>query len=196
MRALPTVILSSTREELLAQIDSVHFELIEFYRQVPADLMLTSADPDGWSVMKNMRHIISTNRYMAAYIGMPAFLLRFFGRPPRELPGLADMRVTNRPHVLDHGCYHAGRLCSEHRRERALAGIARSAEILKEAVRRRTEEELDRFRGPFGGMSLRLFVHFVLKHNVYHSGVVRARLKEEAELTATLGLDAARGLPH
>lgn len=192
MRALPTVVFSPTREDLLAQIDSVHEALVEFFREVPAEFLLSAGDPDGWSVAKNMGHIASTNRLMAHYIGMPTILLLLMGRPPREQPTVEDLRPTNRPHMHDYGCYHRGRSCRLPRRERALLAIANSAEALKRAVLRRTDEELDRFRGPFGGLSLRLFVHFVLKHNVHHANVVRTRLKADAE-QAAIGEAAPKG---
>lgn len=176
MRSLPHVIFSDTREKLLGQIEDVHIAILEFFREVPDDLLLAPAEPEGWTALKNMKHIASTNRVMSFWIRMPAGILRIYGRPTEPQPRVEDLVPTNRPFVKDHGCYRMHCICEHSRVERIRNQIIRSTEILKRAVGRRSEEELDRLKGPFRGMSLRTFVHFVLKHNLYHTGVVRERL--------------------
>ncbi len=176
MRSLPVIRFSPDKEDLLRQIDEVHNAIIEFYRETPDDLLESPASPDGWSILKNMKHVASTNRYMAAWIRLPLFILKLRGCPSKPDITVEQLRETNRPNIKNYGRYEQHGKPDDALKLKILAEISASAEKLKIAVRRRTEEELTSLSGMFGGMNLRMFVHFVLKHNVHHTNVARSRL--------------------
>ncbi len=181
MRLLPVVTFARTRQELIAQIDAVFEELLAFYRELPADRMLVSGEPQGWTVRKNLHHITAVIRLAARYIGLPAWLIALFGKPepdtrkPEEV--LEEITVTNRPHMTDYGSYGRGKPIDEKSREKDLQALREAGQRLKEAVMKRTEEELDTLRVPFLNRSLRMLAHSVLKHSLYHTSVVRYRME-------------------
>lgn len=177
MRSLPVIVFSKNKAELVEQIDRVHRELAEFYRELPLDRMLVPADPLGWSARKNLHHIASTNRTMARYIGLPGWVLRMMGRPANASLTVEQIVPTNRPHITDHGTYRTGRTLDAKRLDRDINDLLESARMLAAAIEGKTEEQLDSLKSLFGGMTLRMFAHFVLKHSVYHSYVVRFRME-------------------
>ncbi|MBI3396672.1 MAG: DinB family protein [Spirochaetia bacterium] len=175
---MPVVKHSATKQELLQQIDDVHNAIMDFYRDVPDDIIMSSADPEGWSVVRNMKHVASTNKLMSRWVGMPGGLLKLLGRPKKPGLKVEDLVPTNRPNLREYGRYHTHEKSHPEVKARLLEKIAASVTRLKHAVDKRTEEELDIRRAPFGGMTLRMFVHFVLKHNIHHTNVARTRLEE------------------
>lgn len=181
MRLLPVVTFCRTKPELIEQIDRIYRELAEFYQELPADRMLVSGEPQGWTVRTNIRHITAVTRLAARYIGLPSWFIALFGKPesdarkPEEV--LEEITVTNRPHMTDYGSYGRGKPIDEKTREKDLQALREAGQRLQEAVMKRTEEELDCLRVPFPNRSLRMLAHSVLKHSVYHSSVVRYRME-------------------
>ncbi|MCE9597935.1 MAG: DinB family protein [Spirochaetia bacterium] len=178
MQSLPTVRSCSTREELVSHIDEVHAALCAFLREVPENLLFSQAEPEGWTVAKNMKHIASTNRLMKRWISLPVWFIKLRGKPKPALR-IEEVDATNRPNISDYGTYPEPTAVRPGAREKLVELMLNSADDLKKAIAKRSEEELDRLPGPFGGMNLRTFVLFGLKHGVHHAGVARARLLQK-----------------
>ncbi len=174
---IPDVTSCSTREEMCQQIDAVYGAIVALLREVPDELLTAPAYPEGWTIAKNMKHIARTNRYFALWIAAPAWFLGLLGRPGKPDLRIEDLRATNRPVHYAYGNYQKGAPPRPELKKQLEEEMLTSAEALKQAIRRRTEDELDRFRGIFGGMTLRTFALFTVKHGAHHSGVVRVRLK-------------------
>jgi len=111
-------------------------------------------------------------------IGLPSFLLRLFGKPKAKQPTIEELNPTNRNGITDYGRYERSNSFNSKAKEMLLSEIEISAVKLNKQIDKRTEEELDSFRVIFGGMSLRTFIYFLLKHNLHHTGVVRKRLEK------------------
>ncbi|MBW7857876.1 MAG: hypothetical protein H3C43_06225 [Leptonema sp. (in: Bacteria)] len=177
MTPLPTVVFSKTNAELIQQIGDIHNQLAAFYRSIPADRMMVDAEPRGWPAFKNIKHSASINKVFAFYVGLPVWLLRLRGKPRRPNVTLDILVPTNRPQITDHGSYPKGEPIDSNRLNTLLVELLRSSEKLKKSVETKTNEELDTLQSLFGGMTLRMFVHFLLKHNLYHASVVRYRIE-------------------
>lgn len=177
MRTLPKIAASGTKDELSVQIDTVHQAIADFYREIPEEMLFSEAEPEGWSPARNMKHVISTNRSLSIWISLPAFLIKLRGRPSKIQPGVDKISPTNRPGIIDYGKYPRPGKIDAKKKEEMLAEIIQSAEKVKKAMAKWSEEDLDRLSGLFGGYSLRTFVHFLLKHNLHHTNVVRARFE-------------------
>lgn len=186
MRGLPEVRDCPTREELCRHVDEVCEGVAALVKEVPPELMRSRAYPDGWSAEKNVQHVISNGRFVAKWIGLPAWFLRLFGSAPRPAKTAAELVATNRPGKRDYGWYEKGTPAGPEVYERLERGLRDTAAILKQSINRHSEEELDRLRGLFGGTSLRTFALFGLKHMVHHVGVARQRLVASRE-TAGVG---------
>lgn len=176
MRPLPEVHSTSTIPELLDQYDQAFQEIAAFIREIPLDSFNVSGYPEGWSAARNVRHVTNTLSFLSTYIGAPSWLHKIRGRHKSKLPPIEEVRPTNRPPRYDYGTYHPGKAASEELREELIGKLQKAVEKFKKALQRRTEEELDQRKGAFGGMNLRLFAEFALKHMVFHLSVVRARL--------------------
>ncbi len=179
MTLLPEIYSCKTKEEMLKQITDVHNAIVNFYREIPDNAFQKNAIPDGWSVKKNMKHIISSNYLFARYIGLPRFFIKLLGKPDSPQKAIDKISPTNRPSIKDYGKYTEREVYKLGLKEKLLQDITESSEKLKKAVQKRTEEELDDLSGLFWGMNLRTFVLFILKHNVHHSNVARARLENK-----------------
>lgn len=177
MTPLPTVIYSKTKAELIHQIQDIHNQLISFYRSIPADRMIIDAEPRGWPAFKNIKHSTSINKVFAFYVGLPVWLLRLRGKPRRPNLTLDTLVPTNRPQITDHGTYPKGAVIQSKRLDETLSSLLKSSNRLIKSVETKSEDQLDSLQSLFGGMNLRMFVHFLLKHNVYHASVVRYRIE-------------------
>lgn len=178
METLPIVHDCKTKEELIEQANSVHKAIAEFYKNIPDNLFNGEAIPDGWSVKRNMKHVVSTNVFFAKWIGLPAFILKRFPKPSEKQLNAQTMVVTNRKGITDYGKYNTSRHPHLFLKEKLLKAISASNEKLCRAINKRTEEELDSLPAPFGKMTLRVFILFILKHNVHHTNVVRLRVEQ------------------
>lgn len=176
MNTLPTVHYSETREDLIQQIRDIHHAIVEFYKQTPNELFSTRPIPEGWSIKGNMKHVISSNKIFSSWIGAPGWFLKIFGKPKKKPLPIEKIVPTNRLNVTDYGQYTKHSPAKPGEKEKLIEGIYASTEKLIQAIEKRTDEELDTFRSPFGGHNLRTFCHFLLKHNLHHAGVVRTRL--------------------
>lgn len=172
----PVVYNCKTKEDLLRQISEVNDVIVEFYKKVPLNIPQKDAIPDGWSLKKNMKHVINSNNFFSKFIGLPKFLIKIFGKPKNPQIPLEKISPTNRPNITDYGKYTGKENFSTGEKEKIIQNILKSSEKLKNSVQKRTEEELDGLSGLFGGMSLRTFVLFILKHNLHHVNVARLRL--------------------
>jgi hypothetical protein len=177
MRSLPELVYSKDKNELINQMDRIHRELAEFYRELPLNRINLPADPEGWSARKNLHHITAINRLIAGYIGLPVWLLRLRGKPPSDARKFEDIVPTNRPRISDYGTYRQGKALDPQQRDRDVSDFLESAQMLARATGGKTEEELDSLQSPFGGMTLRMLAHFALKHSLHHSSVVRFRME-------------------
>ncbi|MCB1192702.1 MAG: DinB family protein [Leptospiraceae bacterium] len=177
MYTLPTVHFSENKEDLIQQVRDVHNAIVEFYRSTPDEFFTTDPIPEGWSIKRNMKHVASSNKIFSVWIGAPRFFLKLFGKPKKNPPPPVEKIIpTNRLNITDYGKYSRKRHNTPEDREKLVREILASAEKVCQAIEKRTEEELDSFRSPFGGFSLRTFCHFLIKHNLHHTGVVRTRL--------------------
>ncbi len=176
MYTLPTVHFSDNKEDLLKQVRYVHKEIVEFYKSTPDELFSTNPIPEGWSIKRNMKHVISSNKIFSIWIGAPRSFLKLFGKPKKATPSVDKIIPTNRLNITDYGKYSKNSPFPPGEKEKLIQGIFASAEKVCQAIEKRTDEELDSFCAPFGGVNLRTFCHFLLKHNIHHTGVVRTRL--------------------
>jgi uncharacterized damage-inducible protein DinB len=176
MIALPIVIECKSKDEIIQQTMDVNRAIFNFYKEVPDNLLDSPAIPDGWSIKKNMKHVISTNNGLGRiWFSLPNFLLKLWFKPRIPQINIEKIDPTNRHGITDYGRYFPGRSHFEEK-EKLLSQILTSSEALCETINKRSEEELDSLPGPFGGMSLRTFAYFIMKHNLHHTGVVRTRL--------------------
>ncbi|HMU83867.1 MAG TPA: DinB family protein [Leptospiraceae bacterium] len=165
----------NNQQELLQQIDEITRAICQIFHDVPDEYLYSAANPDGWTVEKNMKHIASTNRLMSRWIKAPRFLLTLRGKPKTNLR-IEDISATNRPNIRDYGSYEKQGAVPVGRKAELIQEIETSAETLKAAVRKRSEEELGKLSGLWGGMPLGIFAQFALKHGLHHASVVKARM--------------------
>jgi hypothetical protein len=164
-----------TKAEVLEQLEAAQKAIMDFYRSVPYEKLNCPGVPEGWSPARNMKHVISTNKFFGLWIGLPAWFLRLFGKPdPRKTVEASS--PTNRPGITDYGTYPGSYPAKPGQKEELLRQIDESGKKFGARIAGRTEEELDTLKGAFGGMSLRAFALFVLKHNMHHTGVAKQRL--------------------
>ncbi|MBL8021254.1 MAG: DinB family protein [Leptospirales bacterium] len=178
MQPLPTVRSCNTREDLANHIDEIHAGLCGFLRDVPEELLFSRAEPEGWTVAKNIQHIASTNRLMTRWINLPNWIIKLRGKP-RQNQRLEELQPTNRPNLSNYGKYPEPGRVRPGAREELEKVLLTSAAGLKKAILKRPEAELDNLPGLFGKMNLRSFVLFCLKHGVHHAGVARTRLLQK-----------------
>lgn len=176
MIALPVVCACKTKEELIKQVKEVGNALVQFYKELPDELFSSPAIPDGWSIEKNMKHIVKSNNGLGLWIGLPKSVLKMRGTPNKEQPPVQELRPTNRPELFDYGQYAEPSKPNPFQKDFLLKRLRHSFEKLIPKIEHRTEEELDTLPGLFGGMSLRTFVYFLLKHSIHHTSVVRVRV--------------------
>lgn len=177
MKPFPTIYPCQTKEELYKQVTDVHKAIADFYRSLPPELFDCHAVPDGWSVKRNMKHVISTNYSFGFWVGLPAFILKLRGKPKEKQLSIDAIVPTNRSGITNYGRYEKSHPIHLHRRDKLLEMIPISAEKLNGNIAKRSEEELDTLAGIFSGMSLRTFIYFLLKHNLHHTNVVRLRIE-------------------
>lgn len=180
MRTLPTIYPCKNKEEISKQVIEVHKAIADFYKNIPIEYFTNDAMPEGWSVRRNMKHVISTNSSFGLWIGLPKFILKIWRRPIQKQPTIEQLEPTNRRGITNYGKYEKNATTYlEEQKQKLLQSIEASAEKVTRQISKRTEEELDEFAGLFGGMSLRTFCYFLMKHNVHHTNVVRLRLENQ-----------------
>ncbi|HMV42061.1 MAG TPA: DinB family protein [Leptospiraceae bacterium] len=176
MQTLPTIYPCKNKEDLAKQVIEVHKSIAEFYRSIPDEYFSGDAIPEGWTVRRNMKHVISTNGSFGFWIGLPKFIFKIWRKPSAKQPTIEQLEPTNRRGITYYGKYEKNQANKEEK-EKLLELINASAAKVASQIQKRTEEELDQFAGVFGGMSLRTFCYFLMKHNVHHTNVVRLRLE-------------------
>jgi hypothetical protein len=177
VKTLPILYPCKTKEELFKQVLDVNQAIADFYKSIPDDIFSGKAIPDGWTVKRNMKHVISTNANFGMWIGFPLFILKLRGKPKSKQPTIEQLDPTNRHGITNYGKYEKSNP-NPKEKEKLLLLIRSSAEKLNRQIAKRSEEELDTLSGLFGGMSMRTFCYFLLKHNLHHTNVVRLRLEE------------------
>ncbi len=178
VQTLPTIYPCKTKEELCKQVLEVNQALVNFYKELPDDVFTGDAIPDGWSVRRNMKHVISTNNIFAKWFGLPTYILKLRGKPKAKQPTIEQLDPTNRHGITSYGKYQKNNSFNAQEKAKLLQLILVSAEKVIRQISKRAEEELDSLSGLFGGGSLRTFCYFLLKHNVHHTNVVRMRLED------------------
>lgn len=174
--SFPQIHSSPTKAGIISQIESTQKALLDFYRSFPDDKLNSPGVPEGWSAARNMKHVVSTYGYFGVWIGLPKWLLRLFGKPGLVKP-VEEQSPTNRPGITDYGTYPGKHPATPGQKEKLLARIEESGNKFRAKVESRSEEELDSFKGPFGGMNLRVFALFILKHNLHHTNVAKLRIE-------------------
>lgn len=176
MQTLPTVQFSRTVPELETQIRETHKSLADFYRSVPLDLFNADGKPEGWSPKRNLKHVTKTNNLILIWAKLPRWFIGLWPKP-KNTDSVEKLRPTNRPGLTEYGSYTKSDPFTEEERERMIEEMLLSSENVAKSVSKWSEEDLDRLPGLFGGVSLRMFYLFLLKHNLHHTNVVRIRLK-------------------
>lgn len=177
MKALPQVHSCPTKDELLRHLDEVAHGVADVLREIPDEKLFSRGEPEGWSPAKNIKHVSNTNRLMARWIALPGFFLKLLGRPGKPTLRVEDMSATNRPGITNYGVYPPSAPVPPGKKEALIEEFLCSSEALKKAVSKRSEADLDSRKGAWGGMSLRVFALFAMKHSVHHIGVARARIE-------------------
>ncbi|MBE7412444.1 MAG: hypothetical protein L6Q54_07970 [Leptospiraceae bacterium] len=178
--SLPEIHSCSNKEDLLKQIIDSHQALVNFYKEIPSTIFQDGAIPDGWSVKKNMKHVISSTNLFTLYLKLPKFFMKIFGKPKKNQKPIEEVVPTNRPNIKDFGKYTTAEIYKPREKEKIIQGILDSAEKLKKSVEKFSENELNNL-SVFLGISLRNFILIVLKHNIYHVNVARTRLINTSE---------------
>ncbi len=179
MKALPVIYLCKTKEELLKQFNEVNRSLIQFYKDIPEEFYSHKAIPDGWTVERNIKHSISTNKIFTFWMSLPKFFLKLVGKPRTQIIDLSEIDPTNRHGISSYGKYEkTDKKSNPQKKETLLKDLEIAIQKLILEVNKKSEEELDNFKGPLGGMSFRAILYFLLKHDVHHAFVVRKRLEE------------------
>ncbi len=181
MKQFPTVTYSETKEELIEQFISVHDFLYEFYKETPLGYFNSKGFPDGWSIKRNLKHVISSNYSFGIWIGIPTFILKLFGKIKKAHYNIDKVHPTNRKGITDYGRYLKSEKNSQLEKDKLLSQLKESCEHICKKIDKRSEEELNELRGFFLNMNMRMFCLFVLKHNLHHSNVVNLRLKATTE---------------
>ncbi len=177
MKSLPTVHSCPTKEELLQHLDELTHSVADVLREIPGEKLFSKGEPEGWSPARNIAHVAKTNRLLAKWIALPRFLLKLLGRPGKPKLRVEEVSATNRPGITNYGIYHPSDAVPPGKKERLIQDFIASGETLKKAVSKHTDTDLDSMRGAWGGMSLRVFALFAMKHAVHHIGVARSRLE-------------------
>lgn len=179
MNQLPVVYECATKAELQKQVTEVHKALVEYFKSTPDALFSVSPEPEGWSIEGNMKHIAQSNRFMGILVGMWRPFFSIFGKPAIAQPKPVEITPTNRKGISEFGSYPKGISLPCKNKDLLCEKILASAERLNAGIEKRTESELDTLCAPFGKMSLRTFVYFVLKHSIHHANIVKIRLQEK-----------------
>jgi hypothetical protein len=180
MNSFPVVYDVNTKEELIIQVRSVNSSLIDFYMNVPEDLLFAEAIPSGWTVARNMKHVSSTNNSFSFWIGLPNFFLKYYSKPSLKQLSAAEIVPTNRPNISNYGTYYKLKSKNSNLEEKKnlLDKIQFSNEKVINALNKRSQDELLKFASPMGGYNLQNLTLFLLKHNIHHSNVARLRLEQ------------------
>ncbi len=176
MQTLPILRHSRTIPDLENQIREVHRSLADFYRSVPLDLFTSDGVPEGWSAKRNLMHVTKTNFLIVIWSKLPKWVLRIWPKP-NNTDSLERLQATNRPGISEYGSYLKSEPFSEQEREKLIEKMLLSSEKVVQSLSKRTEEDMDKFTAFISGASIRMFYHFLLKHNIHHTNVVRIRLK-------------------
>lgn len=122
---------------------------------------------------------------MSSYVGIPSWLLKLRGKVRADAKSkstrIEDLRPTNRPPRYDYGTYKPGKASKPEVRDKLVQALQKAFDKFHAALDKRQEQEMDERKGAFGGMHMRLFAEFVVKHAVFHLSVVRTRLVAAGE---------------
>ena len=128
MQTLPTVYPCKSKEELSKQVLDVNKALADFYKNLPDELFSSKAIPDGWSIKRNMKHVISTNASFGLWIGLPTFILKLRGKPNANQPIIEALDPTNRHGITNYGVYEKSNSSDSGKKDKLLNLIQSSAE--------------------------------------------------------------------
>ena len=134
---------------------------------------------EAWSPADHVRHLVKSNRPVAAALRVPRlFLLLRFGiarRPSQRYDGLVATYRGALAGGLKAGRYAASPLPAERQtaeeRQRALASLDETLAAVARALARWGERALDRLRLPhpgLGPLTVREMAFFTLYHNTHH----------------------------
>ena len=181
MTQFPTIVYSESKEDLIKQYISVNDFLYKFYKETPLEYFNSKGFPEGWSIKRNLKHVISSNYSFGLWIGAPSFFLNLFGKIKKSHHSIEKINPTNRNGITDYGRYLKSENNSQKEKDKLLKQLNESCDHICRKIEKRTENELDEFRGFFLNINLKMFCLFVLKHNLHHSNVVNLRLKSTLE---------------
>ena len=104
MKSFPNVHLSETKQDLIKQVTEIGNFLHEFYKETPDELFVSRAIPDGWTIKRNLKHVISTNISFGWWVGAPLFFLKLFGKVNHKQLSIDKIYPSNRK-LKDYGKY-------------------------------------------------------------------------------------------
>jgi len=181
MTQFPNVEYNENKEDLIKQYNLINDFLYEFYKSTPLEYFNSKGYPEGWSVKRNLKHVISSNYSFGKWIGAPSSFLKLFGKVRKPHLLVDKIKPTNRNGITDYGRYLKSENNKQEEKDKLLQQLNESNAYICGKINKRTEDELNEFRGFFLNNNLKMFCLFVLKHNLHHSNVVNLRLKSSFE---------------
>ena len=176
VKHFPEIETCENRAELIQTAQASLAALLEFLEEVPDEFLLAPAYPEGWTTAKNFMHSARTMRICASWIRAPRWLLSLRGGVQRPDMTPADVIVTNRPQSYEYGSYPEPGPAKPALRKKLVASLEQSTERLIAALNSKSDEDLKRLPGLFGGGNLLMFGVFAIKHGLHHINVSRIRL--------------------
>ena len=177
MLNLPKLKACNTKLELIEEIQRVHKELIDYYLQIPAEYYFAKSIPDGWTVIRNIKHIASTTMLFNFLLKIPKPIKRLFGKPKTSLIDIDKLIVSNRPLMYDYGKYiKISKYNKSIDKTKYTDLIQISSDKLIKTIETYSDNELDTIKGALGAMNTKSVLHFLLKHNIHHTNVTRQRI--------------------
>lgn len=173
------------KASIVAALERLDGEIADFFEALSVEELM-APQGEAWSPCGHLVHLNKSVSAVTGALRLPRLLLALrFGRL-RE--GSADFEGVRRRYLeaLDRGV-QAGRfgpsdrpdtLSAEARRGRTLGRWRRAGGELRGAVRRWTEEDLDRYQLPhpaMGKMTVREVLFFTVYHNAHHARRVHER---------------------
>jgi uncharacterized damage-inducible protein DinB len=177
MLNLPKLQLCNTKVELISEMQRIHKELINYYLQIPEEYYFAKSIPDGWTVIRNIKHLASTTYLFNLLLKIPKPIKKLFGKPRSKPIDLDRLVVSNRPLMHDYGKYiKINREVKNLDKTKYTDLIQNSVNKLVSTIETYTDEELDNIKGALGSMSTKDILHFLMKHNIHHTNVTRQRI--------------------
>ena len=182
VKDLPEVTTCQTRAEIEAQSRQVHQAIADLIQEIPDEYLRVKADPFGWTIEKNIRHICRSTFYFSFWLGAPTWFVKLVGKAANPGVTIEEASTTNRPPNFDFGTYPEPGKVKAGLKEELIAEVLKAEGRLLKALNKRSDEELLTLKGAFPGMNMFVFAQWLIKHSRYHSGVFRGRIIDSGVL--------------